>query len=154
MCGALAAPARAGADDALALETLDGAAIALTAPERGARVLHFWATWCPSCKEELGVLASAAARCAGSEVEVLAVDVGEPVEEIRAYLAEHPFALRVLRDPKGRAWRGSGGREMPANLIWTPEKRSWSVGPSSEAAWRERLAGLGCAAAPGPGRAE
>ena len=144
---ALAAPGRASSDDVLALESLDGGAVELRAPERGARVLHFWATWCPSCKGELAALASAAQRCEGSGIEVLAVDVGESVEEIGAYLAERPLVPRVLRDPEGRAWRTSGGREMPANLIWTSTgERSWVLGPSTEALWRKRLAALGCAA--------
>jgi thiol-disulfide isomerase/thioredoxin len=146
-CLALAASgARAAEVGPITLETLEGATLLVEAPARGARVLHFWATWCPSCQGELAELGRAASACAGSEVEVLAVDVGESVAEIRSFLAANPASLRVVRDPKGEAWRRSGGREMPANLIWTPAERRWTFGPSSEDAWRERLAALGCAA--------
>jgi len=137
-------PALASADVPLALETLDGVAVPLEAPASGARVLHFWATWCPSCRDELAALASAARSCEGGDVEVLAIDVAESADDVRDYLAKTPLDLRVLRDPDGRAWRSGGGRELPANLIWTPDTRRWTFGPISESDWRERLAALGC----------
>jgi hypothetical protein len=90
------------------------------------------------------VLEAAAGACRGSAVRVLAVDVGEPAELVRRYLAEHSLALPVALDPEGRTWRRAGGRELPANLVWTGRERRVSFGPSDEATWRARLAGLGC----------
>jgi thiol-disulfide isomerase/thioredoxin len=149
LAAALAAP-QAAADEPLQLETLDGAAVAIGAPGAGAAtVLHFWATWCPACKAELGDLDRAARACEGTRVEVIAVDVGEEPAAVRAFLADAGLiALRVLVDPGGRVWRRGGGREMPANRILGAEGSSWTFGPSSEAVWRERLAALGCAALP------
>jgi hypothetical protein len=77
----------------------------------------------------------------------VAVDVAEDAGEVTEWLRERSLGLRVLVDPDGKAWRRSGGREMPANLIWTQAGATWALGPSSAAQWRERLAGLGCAAA-------
>lgn len=145
----LASVARAG--EPLRLETLEGDAVSLSGAEADATVLHFWATWCPPCKEELAALDRAAASCEASRVRVVAVDVGEDADTVRAFLADRPLALPVLLDPRGKAWRSGGGREMPANWIWQGEARRWSFGPSSEAAWRERLGALGCATAPDAG---
>ncbi|RIK90406.1 MAG: hypothetical protein DCC71_25545 [Proteobacteria bacterium] len=139
------APAARAADGALALTELDGRAVALAPAPGGSLVVHFWATWCPSCKAELADLDRAARACEGTPVEVVTVDVGEDADTVRRWLADRPLRARLLLDPGGRAWRRSGGREMPANLIWTSERQSWAFGPSSEAAWRERLAALGCA---------
>lgn len=137
----------ARASGPLAFADLDGTPVEIGAPSPGgAVVLHYWATWCTSCKQELPVLDRAAAACRDANVAVVAVDVGETAEEVRAFLADRPLSLRVLLDPKGGAWRASGGREMPANLIWTGEGQHWSLGPSSEVEWRERLGALGCAA--------
>jgi thiol-disulfide isomerase/thioredoxin len=138
--------ARAAQAEPLALVDLEGRPAPVAPAPDGAVVAHFWATWCPSCRDELPVLDRAAAACPG--IEVIAVDVGEDRDEVAAYLAERPLALRVLRDPDGRAWRASGGREMPANLIWNAAGRRWALGPSSAAQWRERFAALGCANAP------
>jgi thiol-disulfide isomerase/thioredoxin len=136
----------AGAAEPLALRDLDGRAVALAPAAEGALVAHFWATWCASCKDELPELDRASRACAGTNVEVVAIDVDEPADEVAQWLRQRPLALRVLLDPGGQAWRRSGGREMPANLIWTREGASWSLGPSSAAQWRERLAALGCRA--------
>jgi thiol-disulfide isomerase/thioredoxin len=135
--------------ESLQLESLDGSAVTLAAPPGVALVVHFWATWCPSCRGELSDLDRAARACDGRTTQVVAVDVGEDAATVRAFLGERqPLALPVLLDRDGRVWRRSGGREMPANLIWTAAGRSWSFGPSSAQAWRDRLTGLGCAASP------
>lgn len=134
--------ASARGDDALALVDLEGRPVALAPAPNRALVIHFWATWCPSCKGELGDLDAAVRTC--SDVDVVAVNVAEDAEQVSAWLAERPLAMRVLIDPNGKAWRASGGREMPANLIWSGTQRSWAFGPSSVAQWRERLASLGC----------
>lgn len=136
----------------LAFVDLEGGSVSVGAPAPGAAlVVHYWATWCPSCERELADLDRAAQACRGTDVEVIAVDIGEDAGAVRRFLADRPLSLRVLLDPKGRAWRESGGREMPANLIWTEAGQSWALGPSREAQWRERLGALGCtqgAAAP------
>jgi thiol-disulfide isomerase/thioredoxin len=137
----LAAPAR-GAVDALALVDLEGRPFALAPTPDRALVIHFWATWCPSCKGELGDLDAAVRSC--GDVDVVAVNVAEDAEQVAAWLADRPLAMRVLIDPSGKAWRASGGREMPANLIWSGAQQRWTFGPSSVAQWRERLAALGC----------
>jgi len=142
---ALAALGAAGTP-ALPLLDLGGSAVELAAPS-GSEVLvvHFWAAWCPDCVKELSGLAGAARACAGSPVRVVAVDVGEGPEDVRAFLAAHPLDLPVLRDPKGEAWRRFvGGGGLPANLVWTSAGQRTSIGPREEASWREELARLGC----------
>lgn len=142
LCLAALFASSARADNALALQDLAGRPVALAPTADRALVIHFWATWCPSCKDELGDLDAAVRAC--GNVEVVAVNVAEDPQDVAKWLAERPLAMRVLIDPDGDAWRASGGREMPANAIWANGQRTWSFGPSSVAVWRERLAALGC----------
>lgn len=129
----------------LALTDLHGErALVALAPDERALVLHFWATWCPSCVEELGVLERALARCAGRGVRVLAVNVGEDRETVERYAAEHGLGLDLLRDPRGDVWRAVSGVGLPANLVWTPAGRRVELGPRSAAQWAADLRGLGC----------
>jgi thiol-disulfide isomerase/thioredoxin len=137
----------AAAPAPLALETLEGEPVALAPTAGRALVVHFWATWCPSCVEELPALAHASAACAGS-LEIALVDVDEEAEEVRRFLAGHGVALASLRDPGGAAWRESvGARGLPANVVWTAGgQRRTEVGPRSRERWRELFAELGCEA--------
>ncbi len=138
----------AGPPQPIELRALEGAQVRIThGPGEPDVVLHFWATWCPECAEELPSLADAARACDPARVRVLAVNAGEAPELVKAYLAEHALALPVLLDPGGRAWRQAGFFGLPSNLIWTAQGVTTSSGPSSAERWRERFAGLGCAPA-------
>jgi thiol-disulfide isomerase/thioredoxin len=135
----------ASAEGPLALEDELGAPVQLAlAPGERALVAHFWATWCPECVEELPALARLASGCAADGVRIVAVNVGEDAEAIEAFRSEHGVAWPVLRDPKGRAFRSSGARGLPANLVWTARARRVEVGPRDAAAWERALADLGC----------
>ena len=81
--GALLGAASGG----LELHSVDGEAVRLRPESADAPlVLHFWATWCPSCVEELGVLDAAVRDCLAAGVQVVAVNVGEDAATIRQYL--------------------------------------------------------------------
>jgi thiol-disulfide isomerase/thioredoxin len=135
------------ADAPLELQGLDGAPVALGPPHDDAvLVVHFWATWCPSCRGEIDALDEAARACDGTRVRVVAVNAGEDVETVNAFLAGHPLQLAVLRDVDARAFRHLAGREMPMNAIWTASERSIEPGSRGLADWRTRLTALGCRA--------
>ena len=144
-CAAALALVGASAPEVASLETLDGDAIEVTrAPDENALVLHFWATWCPDCADELPALDRSARACEGHGVRVLMVNVGDPADEVRRFAKGHGVELPVLLDPHGRVWRGAGLRGLPANLVWTRDGEQRSEGPSSAERWREQLAALGC----------
>jgi thiol-disulfide isomerase/thioredoxin len=117
-------------------------------PEPGRPVVvHFWATWCPSCAEDIAQLQRAYADCAGSGVRLYLVNVGDDEEEIRSFAARHPMQLPVLRDPKGEVWRRVDRRGLPMNLFWSTEDRRTEVGPKTEGEWRKALVPDGCTGA-------
>ncbi len=105
-------------------------------------LLHFWATWCPSCAEDIDNLQRAAAACPEAPLRVIAVNVGEADSDVAEFVNEHGVRLPVLRDPKGRVWREIDGRGLPMNLFWTQQSRRTDVGPKTaelvEAILRER----------------
>ncbi len=100
-CLAVAAALLLGVDAPLSLLSLEGEPVELRPEGSAALLVHFWATWCPSCVEELPLVEAAAARCPPDRVRIASVNVGEPVETVRAFLAERGLGLEVLRDPKG-----------------------------------------------------
>jgi peroxiredoxin len=79
--------------------------------------LAFWATWCPSCKEELPELNTLQQKYADNGFTVLSVCI-EPSDSIVAnYLKKHPVVFPVLVDKEGsvaESFRFSG---LPASFI-------------------------------------
>jgi protein SCO1/2 len=54
-------------------------------------VLNAWAAWCPPCRTEFDLFASAAARF-GRQVAFLGVDTNDTPSDARAFLAQHPVS--------------------------------------------------------------
>ena len=118
-------------------------------------LLHFWATWCPTCIEDIRHLQNAATACSNERVRVVLVNVGEGDAIIREFVETHDVELLVLRDPKGRLWRRTDGRGLPANLFWSNDGKRTDVGPKAEKEWRSLFVSHGCSNAhqsstPGP----
>jgi thiol-disulfide isomerase/thioredoxin len=58
---------------------------------RGQPVLvSFWAVWCAPCRRELPTLAALKARLRNTDIEILAVNMGDAADRIAAFLASHP----------------------------------------------------------------
>ena len=62
-----------------------------------ALVLHFWATWCPTCKLEAANIESVSKDY---EVLTIAVNSGADVE-LNSYMKENDFTFKVLNDNDG-----------------------------------------------------
>lgn len=85
---------------------------------RGRVVLvNFWASWCPPCVEELPSLNRFVRDYRPRGLEVLAVDVAEPREQLEAFLRRMPVEARILLDREGvtvRPWKVFG---YPTNVL-------------------------------------
>lgn len=64
---------------------------------RGQVVLvQFWTTWCPVCREDQPSVDMVRSEFANQGLLVLAVNVGEPEERVRQYLAERPRSCSIV----------------------------------------------------------
>lgn len=88
-------------------------------------ILHFWATWCPPCREEMPALVKFFRDTKGDrKVEFLAVSVDEDWKVVDAWLKERGIAdLPVALDPKGDTAHRVGTDKFP---------ETWFVSPSGE----------------------
>jgi thiol-disulfide isomerase/thioredoxin len=145
VCASALALLGAGPSAPISLRTLDGDETVIERSPAGPDwVLHFWATWCPECIEEMPELARAAQACDPARVKVVAVNVAEKPALVRQYVSEKSVSLPVLLDPLGQVWRGNGMWGVPANLLWSEAGRRVRDGTLSAKQWRRELGELGC----------
>jgi len=109
----------------LLVKNRGGAARDLAAKTGKGLILHFWATWCAPCREEMPALVNFVKETkADRNVEFLAVSVDEDWKVVDAWLKERGIAdLPLALDPKGDTAHALGTDKFP---------ETWFVGPSGE----------------------
>lgn len=90
------------------LPNLASTQVALSAYRGKPVILHFFATWCGPCREEMEALRRFVARTNSNELTVLAVSVGESDDRVRRFFDTMPVNFMVVLDRDmsvTRAWR-------------------------------------------------
>lgn len=59
-------------------------------------LFEFWTTWCKYCEEEAELVDDIAKEFSSNGLIVLAVDVLEPDQKVKKYLAEHPRGVPIV----------------------------------------------------------
>jgi len=81
-------------------------------------ILFFWTTWCPYCRKELKQLNTMHAQFLRDGVELVAINVEEPVDKVQRFIGSYPFSFRVLLDTDGKVAGAYGILGVPTyNLI-------------------------------------
>jgi thiol-disulfide isomerase/thioredoxin len=96
-------------------------------------ILHFWATWCPPCREEMPALVKFVGDTKGdTNVEFLTVSADEDWKTVDAWLKANGISgLPVALDPKGPTASLYGTTGYPETFFITPsgEIVQHAVGP-------------------------
>jgi len=89
--------------------------------EPGDRLLHlvFFATWCPTCVEELTDLAELEARWArqGYRLVIVATQTRQTADRLADFVAERKPPGRLLFDDRGEAARTWGAERLPTHVL-------------------------------------
>lgn len=101
----------------------DGTKVDLTALRGKTVVLHFWATWCPPCVDEMPGLVAYAKELSGDpSVQLVTVSVDESFEIVTAFLEKHGGTeLPVLLDAKREAAGRLGTLKFPETYVISPD---------------------------------
>ncbi|MGH7379101.1 MAG: peroxiredoxin family protein [Candidatus Methylomirabilales bacterium] len=109
------------------LPNLDGQQVRLSDFRgRNAVLVMFWASWCPSCREEAPTnrRAHALYRDRGLEFLAVSIDQGPAAEQaVRAFVAEFNLPYRPLLDPRTEVFTLYQGRFIPTMFLIDREGR-------------------------------
>ena len=100
-------------------------------------LLHFWATWCPVCKLEQGMINSLA-----KDYRVITVAMNSGGEDaIEQYLVENGLDFPVIVDPDGNLASRFGVSGVPTGFVIdrAGQIRFKEIGLTSSWGWRLRL---------------
>ena len=103
------------------LKTLDGNEVVLDGLKGKHILLKFWATWCPSCLEELPMMQKFSEGRTDQLVILLAAIDGEKEKKVRRLIQEHKITLPVLLDPKAKTARSYGVNFVPVSFLISQE---------------------------------
>jgi len=100
-------------------------------------LVHFWATWCPTCKFESPNVEKVSKDY---EVITIAVESGSK-ENIQKYLNEHELSFNVVNDSDGFFARKFNIQVYPTTLIYDKDKflKFSEVGYTSTAGLYSRM---------------
>jgi thiol-disulfide isomerase/thioredoxin len=80
-------------------------------------LVHFFATWCEACVEELASLARLAELREGQPFSILAVDVGEVPSRVKRLVAATPANMTVLLDSDRAVTKGWNVDALPTTFV-------------------------------------
>lgn len=84
------------------LPNLDGSIVSLSDYKDKVVLLNIWATWCPSCVEEMPSMEKLYQKLNGEGFEILAVSIdASGAEVVRPFMKKHSLSFPALIDPNG-----------------------------------------------------
>jgi thiol-disulfide isomerase/thioredoxin len=96
----------------------DGRKIDLTNEKGKLLIVHFWATWCPPCVEEIPSLSRFWEEYGKrGDLALYAISVDKDWKTIDTFAAKHPNKLPIYRDPDAKTAARFGSGQYPETYI-------------------------------------
>ncbi|HEY3204785.1 MAG TPA: TlpA disulfide reductase family protein [Thermoanaerobaculia bacterium] len=81
-------------------------------------IIHFWATWCPPCVEEIPALSRFWDKYRSrADVSLYAISVNNDWKEIDDFMKKNPSAIPLFHDPGAVTARRFGTTQYPETYI-------------------------------------
>lgn len=99
------------------LTDLQGKPVALSDYLGQVVLYNAWATWCPPCKEEMPTLEAYYQAHQQQGFVVVAIEDGEPANEVAAFARDHALSFPVWPDPKWVATNAFKTQALPTSFV-------------------------------------
>ncbi len=115
---ASAAPARVDmVVPAVELSDLQGNPVALQRLNGQVILVNNWATWCPPCTAEMPVLQDYYEDHRGQNFTLVAINSGESIEQVQAFVQERGLSLPVWVDPEEKTMDALNEIRLPSSFV-------------------------------------
>lgn len=102
---------------ALALADIDAAPYDLRDDKGSVVFVHFWASWCGPCREEMPAIQRMAARLEREGLKIAMVNTAEDEDTVFSFLAAYAPETRALMDRDGQVTEAWAPRGLPATYL-------------------------------------
>jgi peroxiredoxin len=99
------------------LSDLNGQLVALADFHGQVILYNAWATWCPPCKEEMPTLQAYYEEYKENGFVIVAIEDGQPIEEVRAFVDEHRLTFPIWPDPQYKATTAFRTNSLPTSFV-------------------------------------
>jgi peroxiredoxin len=96
---------------------LEGKSVSMRQSRGRVVILNFWATWCPSCAEEMPSMNGLYTRFKDSGLIMFAVSIDKDWQRVTDFMKRNRYTLPVYRDPAREAMEVYGVRGIPTTFI-------------------------------------
>ena len=120
--GRIAAPEVDSLAPAFALPTASSGVLALEQVRGTVTIINFWATWCQPCRREMRDLQQLYDSYPG-QLRLLAVNLGESVQDVRNWVTQLGLTYDVLLDQSGAVSKLYQVRGLPTTYILDGDHR-------------------------------
>jgi thiol-disulfide isomerase/thioredoxin len=107
----------------LILNDLDGERWNITDARGRWLFVHFWATWCGPCREEMPTIQAIYSKFDASELEIVVINTAESEDTVFEFLATVAPDIMPLMDNDGLVTEHWQPRGLPATFFVDPDGR-------------------------------
>jgi peroxiredoxin len=101
----------------LTLTDLQGKPVSIEDYRGQVILVNNWATWCPPCKTEMPELQAFYTAHAAEGFVVVAIESGEPADQVASFVQEYGMSFPVWLDPHGTALEIFQNWNLPSSYV-------------------------------------
>jgi thiol-disulfide isomerase/thioredoxin len=101
----------------ISLENIEGKIESLADYRDHVVLVNNWATWCPPCKAEMPTLAGYYDDHRADGFTIIAIEAGDPVENVLPFIQSYGLIFPVWLDPNGASLRAFGNGTLPNSYV-------------------------------------